>query len=291
MIYLRRMIPVTIILLLAMAVAACSSSPSSSSGGYGSSSTPAPTTATTPTPSSSSALVQTATATVKGQSKTILTNAQGKTLYYFTPDTATTSACTSACAKAWPPLLATGSGAPTSATSLPGQLTAVTTANGNQVEYNGHLLYNFSGDTAAGQTKGEGLLGKWFVATTDLTTGSSSSNALVKTATATVKGQSKMILTNDQGKTLYYFTPDTATTSACTSSCAKAWPPLLATGSGAPTSATSLPGKLTAVTTANGNQCEYNGHLLYIFSGDTAAGQTRGEGLLGKWFVATPSLT
>jgi len=274
-----------------MAVAACSSSPSSSSGGYGSSSTPAPTTATTPTPSSSSALVQTATATVKGQSKTILTNAQGKTLYYFTPDTATTSACTSACAKAWPPLLATGSGAPTSATSLPGQLTAVTTANGNQVEYNGHLLYNFSGDTAAGQTNGEGLLGKWFVATTDLTTGSSSSNALVKTATATVKGQSKTILTNDQGKTLYYFTPDTATTSACTSSCAKAWPPLLATGSGAPTSATSLPGKLTAVTTANGNQCEYNGHLLYNFSGDTAAGQTRGEGLLGKWFVATPSLT
>src|SRR6266700_1027825 len=168
MIYLRRMIPVIIIPLLAMAVAACSSSPSSSSGGYGSSSTPAPTTATTPTPSSSAALVQTATATVKGQSTTILTNAQGKTLYYFTPDTATTSACTSACAKAWPPLLSTGSGAPTSATSLPGQLTAVTTANGNQVEYNGHLLYTFSGDTAAGQTNGEGLLGKWFVATPGL---------------------------------------------------------------------------------------------------------------------------
>ena len=169
MMYFRRMFPVTIILLLAMAVAACSSSASSSSSGYGSSSTPAPTTATTPAPSSSSALVQTATATVKGQSKTILTNAQGKTLYYLTSDTATTSACTSACAKAWPPLLSTGSAAPTSATSLPGQLTAVTTANGNQVEYNGHLLYIFSGDTAAGQTKGEGLLGKWFVATPSLT--------------------------------------------------------------------------------------------------------------------------
>ena len=150
MMYLRRMFPFTVVLLLAMAVAACGGSTST-----GSSSTPAPTAtaATTPTPS---ALVQTATATVKGQSKTILTDAQGKTLYYFTPDTATTSACTSACAQAWPPLLATGTGAPTSATTLSGKLTAVTTGNGNQVEYNGHLLYTFSGDTAPGKTTGEG---------------------------------------------------------------------------------------------------------------------------------------
>ena len=165
MTYLKRMFPFTLILILAMTVAACGGPTTS-----GSSATPAPTatTAATPTPTSPAALVQTATATVKGQSKTILTNAKGMTLYYFTPDTATTSACTSACAQAWPPLLFTGSGAPTSASSLPGQLTAVTTANGNQVEYNGHLLYTYSGDTAAGQTNGEGLLGKWFVATTDL---------------------------------------------------------------------------------------------------------------------------
>jgi predicted lipoprotein with Yx(FWY)xxD motif len=284
MIYLKRMFPVTIVLLLAMAVAACGSSTST-----GSSSTPAPTAtaATTPTPS---ALVQTATATVKGQSQTILTDAQGKTLYYFTPDTATTSACTSACAQTWPPLLFTGSGAPTSAATLPGKLTANTTANGNQVAYNGHFLYTYGGDTAAGQTTGEGLFGKWFVATTDLAAGSSSSSAVVKTATATVKGQSQTILTDAQGKTLYYFTPDTATTSACTGGCAQTWPPLLFTGSGAPTSATSLSGKLTAQTTANGNQVAYNGHFLYTYGGDTAAGQTTGEGLFGKWFVATTTL-
>jgi len=41
---------------------------------------------------------------------------------------------------------------------------------------------------------------------------------------------------------------------------------------------------------ANGNQIEYNGHLLYAYSGDTAPGQTNGEGLLGKWFVAIPGL-
>jgi predicted lipoprotein with Yx(FWY)xxD motif len=163
MMYLKRMLPITIALLLTIVVAACGSSTSTGS----TSSTPAPTVAAT-TPSSSNALVKTATATVKGQSQTILTDAQGKTLYYFTPDTATTTACTGSCAQNWPPLLATGSGAPTSSTSLPGTLKAQTTANGSQCEYNGHLLYTFSGDTASGMTNGQGLFGKWFVATPTL---------------------------------------------------------------------------------------------------------------------------
>ena len=161
MMYLRRTFPITIVLLLAMALAACGSSTSTGS----SSSTPAPTATTA---SSSNALVKTATATVTGKSETILTDAKGKTLYYFTPDTATTAACTSSCADNWPPLLVTGSGTPTSATTLPGKLSTQTTANGNQVEYNGHLLYTFAADSAPGQTNGEGVLGKWFVATPDL---------------------------------------------------------------------------------------------------------------------------
>ena len=160
MMYLKRTIPITIVLLLAMAIAACGGSTSS-----GSSSTPTP---AATTPSSSTALIKTTTATVNGKSEMILTNAQGKTLYYFTPDTATTTACTSSCADNWPPLLATGSSTPTSATSLPGKLTTQTTANGNQVEYNGHLLYTFAADSAPGQTNGEGIGGKWFVATTTL---------------------------------------------------------------------------------------------------------------------------
>ena len=161
MMYLRRTFPITIVLLLAMALAACGSSTSTGS----SSSTPAPTATTA---SSSNVLVKTATATVTGKSETVLTDAKGKTLYYFTPDTATTAACTSSCANNWPPLLATGSGTPTSATTLSGKLTTQTTANGNQVEYNGHPLYTFAADSAPGQTNGEGVLGKWFVATPDL---------------------------------------------------------------------------------------------------------------------------
>ena len=292
MIYLRRTFPLTILLLLAMAIAACGGSTNTGSTNSGTTPTTAPTTAPTATATSTpTALIAMATATVKGKSEAILTDAKGKTLYYFTPDTATTSACTGSCAQAWPPLLASGSDTPSSATTLSGKLTAVTTGNGNQVAYNGHLLYTFSGDSSAGQTNGEGVLGKWFVATSDLAVGnSSSSNALIKTASATVQGKTVTILTNAQGKTLYYFKADTATTSACTGSCAQAWPPLLASGSGTPSSATPLPSKLSVVKTANGNQVEYSDYLLYTFSGDSAPGQTNGEGVLGKWFVVTSDL-
>src|SRR5260221_132805 len=150
-------------LVLVMVVSACGSTTSTGS----TSSTPTPPTATPTTASTST--VQTAQATVNGKALTILTDTQGKTLYYFTPDTPAKVACTAACAQTWPPLLYTGSGTALGDASLSGPLSALTDANGNQVQYNGHLLYNYSGDTAAGQTNGEGLFGKWFVCTPGLT--------------------------------------------------------------------------------------------------------------------------
>ncbi len=156
MMFIRRSFVIAIGFLMMMLIAACGSS-------YGSSSANP-----TATASSAPAVIQTATATVKGQSETILTDAQGKTLYYFTADSATKAACTGTCAQTWPPLLFTGSGTPASSTSLSGTLSVLTDANGSQVEYNGHLLYIYSGDTAPGQINGEGLFGKWFVATPSL---------------------------------------------------------------------------------------------------------------------------
>ena len=43
------------------------------------------------------------------------------------------------------------------------------------------------------------------------------SNVVVKTAKATVNGKSETILTDTNGRTLYYFTSDTLHTVACTS--------------------------------------------------------------------------
>jgi predicted lipoprotein with Yx(FWY)xxD motif len=119
----------------------------------------------------------------------------------------------------------------------------------------------------------------------------SSSGSLIKTATATVNSASKTILTNAKALTLYYRTSDVPPATVCSGGCAGAWPPLVVSGSGAPTSATSLPGKLTVIADANGNQVEYNGHPLYTYSGDTGPGQTTGEGVAGVWHVCTPSLT
>ena len=277
MVFPKRAFMVIVGLLLVIGVSACGSTTSTGS----TQSTPTPA-ATATTASTSS--VQTAQATVKGKATTILTNAKGLTLYYFAPDTVAKAACTGTCAKAWPPLLFTGSGTPTSSTSLPGKLSVLNDANGNQVEYSGYPLYTYSGDTAAGQTTGEGLFGKWYVATSDLAV------YAVRIATATVKGKAETILATPQGLTLYYFAPDTVAKAACTGTCAKAWPPLISTGSSTSLGDASLPGPLKVLTDANGNQVQYNGHLLYTYSGDTAAGQTTGEGLFGKWFVCTPTL-
>jgi len=104
--------------------------------------------------------------TVSGKSATILTNAQGLTLYYRTSDTAT-NVCSGGCAQAWPPITLS-SGTPTSSTTLPGKLGVETNANGQQVTYNGHPLYTFASDTAPGQTNGQGVAGVWFAVQTNL---------------------------------------------------------------------------------------------------------------------------
>ena len=118
---------------------------------------------------------------------------------------------------------------------------------------------------------------------------SAGSNALIHTASVMVGGKTETALTTVQGRTLYYFTPDTATSAACTGGCASNWPPLLAT-SGTPTSDPGLSGTLSVLSGANGNQVVYNGHPLYTFSKDSAAGDATGQGIGGKWFVATPGL-
>ena len=123
------------------------------------------------------------------------------------------------------------------------------------------------------------------------TSSTSGSSNLIKMATATVSGKSVPILTNAQGMTLYSRTRDMPPTTVCSGGCASAWPPLLVSGSSTPTSTTSLSGKLSVQADANGNQVEYNGHPLYTYSGDTAPGQTTGEGVGGVWHVCTPSLT
>jgi predicted lipoprotein with Yx(FWY)xxD motif len=154
---MRRISPVSllataaVIPLVTLAVAAC--------GGSGAA------TAATPTTSTG------APATVgvaKSSLGSILVNSTGHTLYLFRADVGSKSACSGACAIAWPPLLATST--PTAGTGLTGsKLGAITRPGGaRQVTYNGHPLYLFVQDTKPGQTKGQGVTAfgaAWFALT------------------------------------------------------------------------------------------------------------------------------
>jgi predicted lipoprotein with Yx(FWY)xxD motif len=98
------------------------------------------------------------------------------------------------------------------------------------------------------------------------------------------------ILTDAKGMTLYYFTDDTASKTACTGGCAQTWPPLLFTATGNPAASPKLAGELEIYPNANGKQVIYNDHPLYTYGGDSAAGQVNGQGIGNKWFVATPTI-
>jgi predicted lipoprotein with Yx(FWY)xxD motif len=115
------------------------------------------------------------------------------------------------------------------------------------------------------------------------------SGVVVKTAQASVHGQTETILTDVQGRALYYNKNDSATSVTCTGACATTWPALLYTGTGSPTSS-GLPGILTAFPANGGLQIEYQGHPLYTYTGDTTPGQVNGDGVGSIWAVAIPGL-
>jgi predicted lipoprotein with Yx(FWY)xxD motif len=127
----------------------------------------APTTATTaPAANPITALESIGPATATGKTVSLAKGAQGifligpngHTLYIFSKDQGTTSACKAACAKLWPAVTATGT-----LTSGPGiNAKDVKTARGqvkHQVTYYGHLLYYFKGDALPGQTNGANVTG------------------------------------------------------------------------------------------------------------------------------------
>ena len=96
---------------------------------------------------------------------TVLTNAKGRTLYWFAPDTATRSACYGTCAAYWPPV----QGAATAGPGVTGRLGTITRSDGSvQATYDGHPLYTYVGDTAKGQANGNRLNlngGLWYEVT------------------------------------------------------------------------------------------------------------------------------
>ncbi len=87
---------------------------------------------------------------------TVLTNAQGQTLYWFVNDTPAKSSCTGSCATYWPPVI--GKPAAAAGASLPHGFGTITRSGGAvQATYDGHPLYTYMGDGSPGQVTGNGV--------------------------------------------------------------------------------------------------------------------------------------
>ena len=126
----------------AAVLAACSSSGTSSAGTSTSTGTGSP---------AAAAAGSLKTATIGGA--TVLTSAQGFTLYSFAPDTPATSNCNGTCAQNWPPVKG-----PATASGVTGTFGTIKRSDGSaQATFDGHPLYTYIGDSAPGQANGNNL--------------------------------------------------------------------------------------------------------------------------------------
>lgn len=111
-----------------------------------------------------------ASTAVSGHQERVLfahtSNLGGRAVYYDTRDTARTVGCTAACTRRWLPLLESELG-PGSVPFPARALSYLDGPDGRQVEYDGHPLYLYAGDSSNRwvQGSGNGADGTWFVVT------------------------------------------------------------------------------------------------------------------------------
>jgi predicted lipoprotein with Yx(FWY)xxD motif len=207
----------------------------------------------------------------------ILTDAQGKTLYYFANDAPSkgTSACTGQCTALWPPF-----SAGTVSVSSPldqADFNSITLADGTkQTTWYGWPLYYYSRDAKTGDMNGENFLNVWFSLKPD-------QSVMVRHTPAL-----GLYLTDISGMTLYTFSKDTTGTSTCNGACIALWPPFNSTPIKPPSSVKIA--DFGTVNRADGlAQLSYMGKPLYYYSRDAKPGDTNGEGFNNLWYVANVS--
>jgi predicted lipoprotein with Yx(FWY)xxD motif len=152
----------------AMMVAACGSAASSSSSAPASSAAAPASSAAAAGSSASAAATGTVITTHAGSGGAFLTTSTGQAVYLWAKDGKNMSACSGACASAWPPVKATGT-VTVAGSAQASELGTITRSDGTkQVTYDGHPLYTFVGDSGPDQTSGQGNDGfgaKWWLVT------------------------------------------------------------------------------------------------------------------------------
>jgi predicted lipoprotein with Yx(FWY)xxD motif len=99
------------------------------------------------------------------------------------------------------------------------------------------------------------------------------------------------ILVDQSGRTLYHITSDTGRHVTCSGACATIWPPLVIPKGTTPSAGPGIvKSKLGTITRPDGRiQVTYAGLTLYRYSGDSKAGQAKGEGFMKLWYVSNPA--
>ncbi len=203
-----------------------------------------------------------------------MTDANGKTLYFFTKDVDGSSACKDGCLDAWPLFyekeLVVGDGLDKA------NFGVITRADGKkQTTYKGWPLYRFAQDAAAGDTKGNGVGTTWFV-----------SNPAYTVFLADKDG-SKFLVDATTGKSLYLFAKDTDDLSNCNGGCLVAWPEFFA-------DKITVPSLLNAsdfgtITRGDGKkQLTFKKKPLYLFANDAVRGDTKGKAV-ANWSLSNPA--
>ena len=98
------------------------------------------------------------------------------------------------------------------------------------------------------------------------------------------------IVVDGDGMTVYQFDKDTqgSGSSTCSGQCATQWPEVH--GDAQSVQADGVTGTLGTTTGTDGQpQLTLNGWPLYYYQGDAAAGDTKGQGVGGIWWVLTPA--
>src|ERR1700744_973628 len=141
----------------ALLVAAWSSGSSSSSSSAPARTAPAsPAGSSAPASGSASGASTTVITTATSSGATFLVTSSGRAVYLWAKDTGDMSACTGACAGAWPPVTTTGT-VTASGSAKASDLGTITRSDGTkQVTYDGHPLYFFAGDSGPGTASGQG---------------------------------------------------------------------------------------------------------------------------------------
>jgi predicted lipoprotein with Yx(FWY)xxD motif len=111
----------------------------------------------------------------------------------------------------------------------------------------------------------------------------------MKTTLSSALGSS--ILVNSSGRTLYHDAAEKKNTVKCLAVCLKEWIPLVVTAGAKPVAGTGVTAaKVGVLKRPDGKmQVTYAGLPLYLFAGDSKAGDVNGQGVGGVWHAIAPT--